>query len=350
MTTGSVRGNDMRSNHMHITHTRILVVIFAIGMLAASQPTVAQDLEQSDDFNKGGRTALQFLKIGVGARQAAVGDAGIAFVRDVNSIFWNPANIAGIESVETSFSYTRWLADMNYVSGTVGARWDGIGIFALSVASLDYGEIPEATVGGDDDSRTGATFTGGDLMLGVAYSREFTDRLAIGIGAKFIRESLFDYAVNSYAFDVGTSYYIGYRGLRLSMAAQNFGGAVKWLGDESDRVEGYDMPLVFRIGVATNVIGETDAFIDAGRMHRLVFAAEGINTNDYSERVNLGLEYWFGDMFSLRGGYRFNAEGRWTAGAGLSPSVSGYQLRLDYAYVAYEFLDAPHRISVSMAF
>lgn len=338
---------------MYTRMNRILA-LFAALLLVGVIPSNGQDLNQNEDFNKGGRTSLQFLKIGIGARQSAMGEASIAVVRDVNSVFWNPANISGIESLEASFTYTRWLADMNYVSGAVGARWDGIGIFAISIAALDYGDIPEATVRGGGslgDARTGNNISGGDLMAGVAYSREFTDRLSIGVGAKFIRESLWDYAVNTYSFDVGTSYYIGYMGTRLSMSAQNFGGSVSWLDEESDRVEGYDLPLVFRIGLSTNVIGGTNAFFDGGPMHRLVFSAEAINSNDYNERLNLGAEYWFSDFLAVRGGYRINyADGNWALGFGLAPEFSGMQVRLDYAYVMYDFLDAPHRFTLSLAF
>jgi hypothetical protein len=311
----------------------------------------AQELSQGEGFNKGGRTALQFLKIGVGARQAAMGEASIAWVRDVNSIYWNPAATSGIESMEASFSYTRWLADLDYVAGAIGARWRRVGTFTLAVASLDYGQIPEAVVGSGGEGRTGNTFSGGDLMVGAAFSREFTDRLAIGIGVKWIRESLFEYSVSTVAYDVGSTYDLGWRGVRLSMAAQNFGGAVKWLGDASDRVEGYDLPLVFRIGMSTNLLGGSDSFFDAGPDHRIVVAAEAINTNDYSERLNLGAEYWFSNFMALRAGYRFNNDtGRWTVGAGLHPSVASLGLRIDYAYMSHEYLNAPHRFTVTMAF
>ena len=314
-------------------------------------PSVAQDLQQASDFNKGGRTALQFLKIGIGARQASIGEASIASVQDVNSVFWNPANLRGIERLETSFSYIRWLADMNYVAGAVGARWDGVGVFAFSIASLDYGDIQEAVVatGTGGDNRTGNTFSGSDLMVGLAYARSFTDRLSLGIGVKLIREELFEYSVSQVAFDVGTSYLVGFKGTRLAMSAQNFSGPVKWLGDDSDRTEGYDIPLLYRIGVATNLIC-SDAFFDVGEAHELVFSTEAINTNDYSERLHFGVEYEFADILSLRGGYRLNyEEGNFSAGVGLHPRFSGVNVRIDYAYVAYEFLDAPHRLTVSLA-
>ena len=326
-----------------------LVAALGLGMPEASAQT--GELEQDADFNKGGRTAFQFLKIGVGARQAALGEASIATVRDVNAAFWNPAGIAGIERYEASFSYARWLADMDYVGGAVGARWDGIGTFALSIAALDYGDIPEAIVGPGSDGRTGETFSGNDILVGLSFAREFTDRLAIGVGVKYLQESLFDYSENTIAFDVGTTYDIGYNGLRLAMSAQNFGGAVRFLDeDQADRQEGYDIPLVFRIGVSGTLVGQ-NAFMDLGPQHEVVLSTEAINTNDFNERLHFGLEYTFNELFVLRGGYRLNYdEGNWSVGAGLNPEIGGVRMRFDYAYVGYSFLAAPQRLSVSFAF
>ncbi len=332
-------------------HRTALAALLVALSFALAPAAIAQDLAPRDDFNKGGRTSFQFLKIGMGARQSAMGEASIAVVQDVNSVFWNPAGIRGVESIQTSFSYVKWLADMNYAAGAVGYNWDGIGVFALSIAALDYGDIPEATVqGAGNDTRTGNSVSGGDFMAGLSYSRPMTDRLSLGITVKYLHESLWDYSASTIAFDVGTVFDLGYNGVKLAMSAQNFGSAVKYL-EESDREAGYDLPLVFRIGLAATLLGGSDAFVNVNPMHRVVVSAEAINTNDFSERLHLGGEYWFSDLLALRAGYRMNyAEGNWTLGVGLAPSFAGMDVRLDYAYVAYEFLDAPHRLTLSLGF
>ncbi len=329
------------------------VMLLALVIFGAA-PSQAQDsLEPRDDFNKGGRTSFQFLKIGIGARQASLAEASIAHVRDVNAAFWNPAGVSGIESMEAAFNYTRWLADMNVVAGAIGYRWPGVGVVALSVASLDFGTIPEALVTGDEskDTRTGGSVTGSDLLLGLTYSREFTDRLAIGATVKFVHESMWEYSASNFAFDVGTNYSMGFKGLRLAMSAQNFSGAIDYLGEESDRVDGYDIPLLFRVGVSGDLIGSAEGVFDVGPAHRLVYVLEAINSNDYDERYHFAGEYAFSDLFFVRGGYRFNyEEGKASFGFGLSPDVSGLQVRIDYAYVDYEFLNAPHRLSLTLAY
>ena len=135
------------------------------------------------------------------------------------------------------------------------------------------------------------------------------------------------------------------------MAAQNLGGSVRWLEEGvSDRREGYDLPLVFRLGVSGTLAGP-DGFLTLGEQNRVVGAVEAIHTNDYNERLHVGLEYTFADVLALRGGYRLNYdEGNWSVGAGVMPRVGGLQMRVDYAYVGYDVLDAPHRLSVAFAY
>lgn len=336
--------------------------LFAIVLLMTAAPVQAQepeppDLSGDEDFNKGGRTGFQFLKIGVGARQTAMAGAGMAAVRNVNSVFWNPANITAIESAATSFSYIRWLADMNYVAGAAGISWDGVGSFALSMASLNYGSIQEATVvptGAGDRYRTGESVSGSDLLIGLTYSRMFTGRLSIGVGIKYLRESLWTYTASNYAFDIGTNYDIGFNGTRLAMSVQNYSpNTVQWIPDSLARanVEGYAVPLVFRVGVSTNFVGPQNAFLQLGPAHRALLVAEAINTNDFGERLHFGAEYQFAGFLALRGGYRLNyAEGNWTLGVGLHPEFAGMEVRIDYAYALYEFLGAPHRLTMSLAF
>ena len=327
---------------------KISVLVAGIVLLLAAAPTVHAQ------FNKVGRTAFQFLKIGVGARQSAIGEASISSVQDVNSVFWDPANIAGVENAEASFSNAWWFADMKYVSGAVAMRLGGIGVGALSIASLNYGDIPEALVtvpSGSSDTRTGSTFTGGDLLVGASFSHQFTDHLAIGVGVKWMQEKLYTYTVSLPAFDIGTFYDTGFKGIRIAMSAQNFAGSVKWLS-QSNREEGYDIPLIYRIGASVDLIRGKDAFIDLGEMNVLTLSTEAIHTNDYAERLNVGAEYWFNNLLALRAGYRFNYdEGNWSFGAGVSmKQLVGYDIRVDFAYVSYQYLDSPTRLSLSFAF
>ena len=86
--------------------TRIYLLCLAL-LLGAAPST-------SRAFNKGGRASFQFLKIGIGAHQTAVGEVAVATFRDVNGVFWNPALITGVQKskymcMPCSMEYHRFL-------------------------------------------------------------------------------------------------------------------------------------------------------------------------------------------------------------------------------------------------
>ena len=307
----------------------------------------------SAGFTKAGKSIMQFLKIGIGARQVGMGEAAIASVEDVNAVFWNPAGLRGVESAEASFGYTKWFADLNYLAGAAAIRWPGVGVFAVEYTSLDYGQMDEAVVslaGRGNDTRTGNTFGGGDLMVGISYSREFTDRLSIGGTVKYLQEKLYTYKGTAVAYDVGTNYDFRYNGLHVAMSAQNFGPTVSWL-EHGSQVEGYDLPLTFRIGASINIFDRSAGFFKLGENHRFVFSAEAIHSNDTGDRVHICGEYTFNELLAFRAGYRLNYdEGNLALGVGLKHSFSGVTVRFDYAFVSYTYLESPHRFSLSMEF
>jgi hypothetical protein len=305
------------------------------------------------DFNKAGRTVMQFVKIGIGGHQTALGENGVVAVRDVNAMFWNPAAISGIQSVEASFSYNRWFADMNYMAGAAGVRIPDIGIVSIGMSSLDYGQIDEALVHGkgtSSNTRTGSTFGGGDLMAGLSVAREITEQLSLGVSVKYLREKLFTYSSDAFAFDVGTYYDTGFKGFKFGMSFQNFGGTVKFM-EQGAQEAGYDLPLLFRLGMCVNVLSATNGLLSAGEGHTFLLAFEALNSNDYGDRYHLGGEYLFMDLLALRAGYRFNyAEGQLSLGLGVKATLGGLGVRVDYSYVKYEFLDSPHRVTLSVTF
>ncbi len=325
----------------------------SVWLTAAVCLLLAQPESSAQSFNKAGRASFQFLKIGIGARQTGMGEAGISVIRDVNTIFWNPAGITGIASGEASFSYNRWLADLNYLSAAAAMQWPGVGTIGVSFSNLGYGDIPEALAtveSGSSDTRTGQTFTGNDLMVGFTYARQFTDNLSIGITVKYLREKLFVYSVGIYAFDVGTFYDTKFKGIRFAMSAQNFSKTVQFLAVGS-RKEGYDIPLLFSIGASIDLINPGDAFLNAGESNRLTLALETVNSNDYGERWHAGAEYGFSDFLYLRGGYRFNYDdGNLALGVGLQKKIGDLDIRVDYSYVSYEFLSSPQRVSLTVGF
>lgn len=302
-------------------------------------------------FNKVGRTALQFLKVGIGARQAAQGEAAIANHQDINSIFWNPAAVTGIENIQASFNYTSWISDLKILSGAVGFKLGNLGVASIGFIQMDYGELDEAlttSATGGLDTRTGSKFGGSDLALSFGFARNFTNKLSIGVNVKYLREELHTYSSSVWAFDVGSYYDTGWKGIRIAMSAQNFSSQVRWMHTLNAEQQSFELPLLYRIGLSMDLWGGEELFLGGnGDMHKMTLSIDAIHSNDFGERVNVGMEYWFLDKFAVRGGYRFNYdEGNLSLGVGISQEVSGFSMQVDYAYVVYDYLESPHRLSL----
>lgn len=323
----------------------IVIIIFLLGFNVFPQ----------SGFNKAGRTSLQFLKIGVGARETALGEACVADLNNIDAIFWNPAGLSNFDGAQASFGYTSWFADLKIMSGAVGYNVEGVGTFAFSYISLDYGQLQEALVTsptGNVDTRTGNNFSGSDLQVGLGFSRKFTDKLSIGVNLKYLREDLFIYSSSVWAFDIGTYYNTGWHSIRLAMSAQNLSSPARWLSTKEESQQSYDLPILFRIGWSVDLIGGDDSFLGGSPdQHKITFNMDGLHSNDYGERVLMGLEYTAYDIFTLRGGYRFNyTEGNLGFGAGLKYQFGPVNLQVDYSYVVQDYLESPNRLTVVLTF
>jgi len=136
------------------------------------------------------------------------------------------------------------------------------------------------------------------------------------------------------------------------MTIQHFGGEITpdgeyttyySGGDSTETYESYSMPMVFKLGMAMDVINRGP--------HFLTVEVDGIHPSDNVEQLAIGAEYWYNNMFALRGGYRINTdEEGLTAGAGFNIPLGGQTISLDYAYADWNRLDMVHRASLGFAF
>ncbi|MGE5430904.1 MAG: PorV/PorQ family protein [Syntrophomonadaceae bacterium] len=288
------------------------------------------------DFSKTGSAGLQFLKIGVGARESAMGEAVAASVKDANAAFWNPAGLAYIDNYQAAFSHNNWLVDSRQIAASVAVP---MGLFSLAVSAESFAvnEFEETTVTNPDG--TGRMVSAGDMLIGVAAARRFTDRLSIGAQIKYVREKLDEYSIGNVLFDVGAMYTTGFRNLRLGFVLQHFGPDMKLVN------QSFRTPLLFRVNA-------TDEIVDFSNVSWTA-AFELVHSTDNVEVVNIGTELKLYQMIFLRGGYRVNTdEGKMSLGFGIvSPEVSGMNLKFDYSFVRSEvvFQDI-HRISVGFSF
>ncbi|MEN8208161.1 MAG: PorV/PorQ family protein [Candidatus Fermentibacteria bacterium] len=305
---------------------------------------------EASSFAKVGTSGAQFLKLGLGARGAAMAGAFIASADDPSAAFWNPACLVLVPGTQVQFTGMQWFADIMYGGAIVTHNFNEVGTFAAQFAMLNSGDMDVTTIA--QPGGTGETFACMDMVASLSFSRMLTDRFSAGMTVKYVREQWDDISAAGIAVDIGTLYDTGFKTLRIGMTIQHFGGEITpdgeyttyySGGDSTETYESYSMPMVFKLGMAMDVINRGP--------HFMTVEVDGIHPNDNVEQLAIGAEYWYNNMFALRGGYRINTdEEGLTAGAGFNIPLGGQTISLDYAYADWNRLDLVHKASLGFAF
>ena len=311
--------------------------------LAQFQTARAQLLTDDIDRDRLAQAGMKFLSMSVGARAAAMGDALTAQEGSSLSMFYNPANMARMNSVtHASFGQVQWFSDITYNAGSVAFRpLDGTyGTFGLSLVSVNYGDFEE-TIRADNELgfRDVGTFSPSALAAGLGYARALSDQFSVGGHLKYAFQSLGastmrlneggdpvrqDNQVGTVAADFGVLYRTGFRSLNFAVSVRNFSRELTYAE------ESFELPLTFRVGASMDMIDLTQLNSD---MHSARLAIEAQRPRDYAEQIKAGLEYTFMDLLSLRGGYVFPHDERGiNLGAGIQTDVGGVGFGFNYAY------------------
>lgn len=270
----------------------------------------------SAQFDNVGTSAANFLKIGVGSRAEGMGGAYTAQVDDAAALYWNPSGIAHISAPQVVFSSFDWVADMkhSFVAAAIPA---GRGTFGLSLVYFDMGKMVKTTElspAGDE-----GTFNASDFAIGLGYGTKISDRFAVGMQAKLIKETISFSSASAFAVDAGSQYVTNFYGLRIGMAVSNFGTKMRLYGtDNKVDVDAYEdldanpdvvahlntddwsLPMAFRFGLSITPIGK--AGIVKQELADVTVNVEYFDPRDYNPYYILGAEAKVMDVLYLRFG------------------------------------------------
>ncbi|MBN1348443.1 PorV/PorQ family protein [candidate division KSB1 bacterium] len=339
---------------MKKTGIYLIIVLFVID----SQVLLAQT-------SKVGTTAAQFLKIAVGPRATAMGEAHAGMANDISAIYWNPAGLALLRQREAIFQHSFWLASLKFDFASIVFPLKGNNTVGAFVTLLGTPEDEVRTVMHPEG--TGEMFNAVDMALGLSYSRMMTDQFAIGMNVKYIRQKIWTMCASGWAVDFGSIYTTDFRDFRIGLAVSNFGTPIQLHGpaanvfvdiapeipghDEKARAEliseKWELPIGFRMGFAIDPVRSKNM--------RLTLASDWTHPNDNNEYINFGFEYAIREIVLIRSGFRGlgmqDMEGGLTAGMGFRIKFSeSLKAKLDYAFADYGKLEATHRYAISLVF
>ncbi|MDR3668631.1 MAG: PorV/PorQ family protein, partial [Ignavibacteriaceae bacterium] len=267
-----------------------------------------------------GISTAEFLKIGVGSRASAMGDAFVAVANDASALYWNPAGLVQFKDDQLLISHNMWVVDINH--DFVGAVYhmDETNAFGVAFTALSMQDMPVTTE--FQPFGTGDYFGFGDIALAVTYSRKMTDQFSFGGTVRYIEETLDKLKMRGVMIDLGTYYWTGLGTTRFAVAVTNFGnqlapdGQVVLIGKRSQsQWQAFSPPTEFRIGFAFEPYQD--------EINKITASIQLNHPNDNSENLSTGVEYNWKSTFYLRGGYKFNVdEQNYSFGAGVYVPVS----------------------------
>jgi len=312
-------------------------------------------------LKKVGQSTMNFLLVSISPHASAMGEAYCALGTGVESILFNPAGISETTNRFEMQTYnTQWIGDINYLGGSFIWNTQQYGTVGLSLLSVDYGTIYGTSLlsGGEKElfpqgyKDLGKMDNVGAFACGLTYGRAISTQFRIGgdmrivgqnLGQSQLENGLKDNNAVKLVFDAGVKYNTRFHGFRFGMSIRNFSSNVK--REEIDE----QLPLLFTMGMAIDLLDVVAPTFSQN--NSLNLAVDFLHPNNYSERVNYGLEFLLFDHFALRGGYQTNQDlASWSTGIGLNYDVGKNNLRFDYSYSDFDLFSGVNRLSLGIAF
>lgn len=260
-----------------------------------------------------GNTGLAFLKLGVGARSIAMGEAFSSVTDDATAFIYNPARLNSGMKSNVSLMHNESVQDMktDFIAAkfTLSKKFSlGLGLFTTSITGIEIRNIPGAPVD-KFDSR--------NLSAGISIGYKINRNLSVGVTGKYLFEKIYVDEASGLAFDFGTNYSKG--NYSLAVVVSNL-GSVDELKNQSSK-----LPTSVRIGGSYRISRDKFNFI---------LGLDGFKVFDGgSFHINAGGEAGYKDFVFLRLGYQTEYENKGlTTGIGFKyKSIS-----IDYAFVPYK--------------
>ncbi len=346
----------------------VLGLILAIlGLNSYSQ---VDDRDQLAGANNPLEYSASFLTIAPDSRAGAMGDVGAATSPDYNSMHWNPAKYAFIDSdMGLSVSYTPWLRDLadfiDFWYLSFYKRIDKKQTVAATLLYFDLGDIQFT----DEFGEYNGQHSPYEMSFDVTYARAFSEKISGGVAFRYIRSDITGGAIvaggetkagNAVAADVSMYYFNDKLKLGEQNAIWSFGINISNIGSKISYtdIQKDFLPTNLKIGTALkyNVDeynsltlaldinkflvptpnGDTiaDVSVLEGMIQSFYDAPGGWKEELHEIKYSVGAEYWYANQFAVRAGYFHEHETKgnrkyFSVGAGLRLNV----FTIDFSYL-----------------
>ncbi len=294
------------------------------------------------DFANGaiGTTGSDFLLMDTGARGIAMGGAMAAVTDDSSSIYWNPAGLASVPRLSTSFMHAQYVADIKYESASYAQRVADSAVMGAGVRYLNGGGIQRT----DINAVSNGTFTPYSYVAELGWGQSIDDLsdndmdVAMGVAARAIRSSLGLATANGYGADFGVQsrVYASAMTYDVGFAVQNLGS-----GQKFDKVRD-TLPARVRFGAAVKPFSSLTLSLEA--IAPINDSPSGAFGVEYAAEIASGVKAAARAGLNTLTYQSLGPTSVLSCGLGLALADIGF----DYAFVPMGALgSAAHRLSLS---
>jgi hypothetical protein len=288
---------------------------------------------------------MPFLKLGVGARPAAMGEAFSAVADDANAMFWNPGAMGMMDQFDVSIMLMNLYGAVTYTSGAA--------VFPISRrkkvsmgAAIAYLSATDTLR--DEYGNTQGQFSLYDFLGAAGVGWRFNRYVSFGASGKFVYSKIYNYDAWSLLGDFGVKANPT-KHLYLGLVLQNLGTPRRFIYD---------------IEVAPTTIRGGLALLFPFQGSHFLFTSDLAWPIDDFPTVGLGgeLKIYFSPEggvgssgIAIRGGYRsgyhLGTWGGFSFGLGYEYEFSKLvHISLDAVYFSYGFLGDSERLSLGLNF
>jgi hypothetical protein len=294
-------------------------------------------LAECSSFAGKGTSGAQFLKLGVGARGIAMGEAYAAVVDGADAVYWNPAGLDGVERRSLCLMHALYLAETSYDYAGYAQRIGESTVLGVGLQYLNANTIQTT----DEFGTETGNISPSDMAATLALSKRFfidvgaEDEFVLGFAGKFIQSKIVETAQTA-AADLFVAWN-PIRRVKLTFGAQNMGKPLKF-HDEAD-----ELPVNLKAGSALT-------------LKRMILALDANYPRDADPYVSVGAEFRrpLGEdlWFAPRAGFNSHASGGPVGMSGLSAGAGlgwrGYSI--DLSWTPFGSLGNAYRLSLSIRF
>lgn len=274
-----------------------------------------------------GKTGMSFLKLGSGAKNIALADAGTVFANDITTLFYNPAKLALSERSELYIMHNEWIQDVRSeqaaLSFSLFSMNFAIGFNGTTVTGIEVRTKPGPVV---------ADVNANYLMVKLGTGFALSNKLYAGVNANYYYEGIIESEAYGYGVDFGLLYKV-MDNVQVSAALRNLGSM------NNLNYNATALPTDFRVGTLYSIaIPDAKLIVEPGVEYQQYL--------DAGSHVNAGANILYDSLIALRIGYSSGFESRSiTTGLGIEYK----SLSFDYALTPFSYsLGSGHSISLKV--